>query len=95
LKTSPNIPPIKPRRNPMTNPPTEEVAKLIMERIKTMTPHILWDSGLEYIITPPRIITIPKMIPMIPRMPTTEPTPAVLVPLAVVPIPEITAPMKA
>jgi len=89
------MPPIKPRRKPMTKPPKDEVPKLIIERIKTMTPHILWDWGLEYIITPPRIITIPKIIPRIPRMPTTEPTPAVLVPLAVVPIPEITAPRKA
>jgi len=96
LKTIPKIPPISPRRKPMKKPPKEEVAKLITARIKTTTPHILCDSGLEYIITPPSIIIIPKIIPTIPRMPTVDPTPVAFAAPGVEPAkPEIKAPTNA
>jgi hypothetical protein len=96
LKTIPKIPPISPRRKPMTKPPKDEVAKLSTARIKTMAPHILCDSGFVYIITPPSIIMIPKIIPTIPRMPTVDPTPvAFAAPGVVLAKPEIKAPTKA
>ena len=84
LKTRPRIPPIRPRMNPITKPPIAEVAKLTRESIKTMTPHIVCDDGLEYIITPPKIMIIPRTIPTIPSMPTVVPTPVALAPLGVV-----------
>jgi len=96
LKTIPKIPPISPRRKPMTKPPKEEVARLITARTKTTTPHILCDSGLEYIITPPSIIIMPRIIPTIPKMPTVDPTPvAFAAPGVVFAKPEIKAPTKA
>ena len=95
LKTRPKIPPIRPRMNPMTNPPNEEVAKLTRESMRTTTPHIVCDEGLEYIITPPTIMIIPRMIPTIPSMPMVVPTPEALVAPVEVPIPEIRDPMNA
>ena len=95
MKTRPKIPPIKPRMKPMTNPPREEVAKLTSESMRTMTPHIVCDDGLEYIITPPTIMIIPRMIPTIPSMPMVVPTPEALVAPVDVPIPEIRDPMNA
>ncbi len=95
LKTSPRIPPISPRRKPTKNPPREEVAKLMSDSISTMTPHMVWDAGLVYIIMPPRIMIIPKTNPKIPRMATVEPMSGTPVAPFVFPMPEITAPTKA
>src|SRR5438128_12163742 len=65
LKVSASMPPISPRRKPMKSPPAA-VTQLIIESIKTMTPHILALVGLEYIMNPPTTMMIPMMTPTIP-----------------------------
>src|SRR5436309_67894 len=95
LKTIPRIPPIRPRRKPMKKPPREEVAKLMRDSITTITPHIVWDVGLVYIIMPPSIIIIPKISPKMPSMATVEPTSGAPVVPLVPPKLEIAAPIKA
>jgi hypothetical protein len=72
LKTIARIPPIKPSRKPITNPPTA-VNQLRIERIRMMIPHILADFGLEYIIAAPTIMISPKMIPTTPTIVTAVP----------------------
>ena len=58
----------------MKKPPREEVAKLTSDSMIMMTPHMVCDVGLVYIMMPPRIMIIPKMSPKIPSMATVEPT---------------------
>ena len=68
LKTSPRIPPIKPRMKPKMNHPIVEVARLTIESISTIAPHILCVAGLATIIIPPSIMTTPNTIPKYPKM---------------------------
>jgi hypothetical protein len=80
LKTKAKIPPISPRMNPITYPPIA-VTQLSIDSTKTIAPHIVWDFGLEYIITPPTIMMIPKITPTRPsasRVLLAEPAPAML-----------------
>jgi hypothetical protein len=72
LKTIARIPPIRPRRKPITKPPTA-VNQLSIDKTRTIIPHILADVGLEYIMTAPTIMTSPKMIPTTPTTVTTVP----------------------
>ncbi len=72
LKTIARIPPISPKRNPITNPPTA-VNQLSIDKTRTIIPHILADVGLEYIMTAPTIMISPKMIPTTPTTVTTVP----------------------
>src|SRR2546426_6334177 len=65
LKVSASMPPISPRRKPMKSPPAA-VTQLIIESIKTITPHILALVGLEYIMNPPTTMMSPMMTPTIP-----------------------------
>ena len=96
LKTIPRIPAIKLRMKPMMNPPKEDVAKLTNDSTRMITPHMVWDEGLEYIIIPPSMMIIPKTMPRIPRMPIVVPTPtAAEPPVVVLPIVEINDPRKA
>jgi hypothetical protein len=69
LKVSASMPPISPRRKPMKKPPIA-VTQLTIERINTMTPHILALVGLEYIMNAPTIMIIPMMRPTIPSAST-------------------------
>ena len=72
LKTIPSIPPISAKRNPMTKPPSD-VTQLTRERTRMMTPHIVWDVGLEYIMNDPTMMTRPKISPSIPSTVTISP----------------------
>ncbi len=72
MKTIARIPPIRPKRKPMTNPPTA-VNQLSIDKIRTMIPHILAEFGLEYIIAAPTIMISPKMIPTTPTIVTAVP----------------------
>jgi len=72
LKTIARIPPISPKRNPITNPPTA-VNQLSIDKTRTIIPHILADDGLEYIIAAPTIMISPKMIPTTPTIVTVIP----------------------
>lgn len=92
LNTMARIPPIKPKRKPITNPPTA-VNQLSIDNIRTMTPHILADFGLEFIITPPTIMISPKMTPTIPTIVTAAP--GLAPPLARYPKDETSDPTKA
>src|SRR5437667_11794258 len=65
LKVSARMLPISPRRKPMKKPPSA-VTQLIIESIKTITPHILALVGLEYSMKPPTTMIIPIMTPTIP-----------------------------
>jgi len=65
LKVSARMPPISPRRKPMKKPPSA-VTQLIIESIKTITPHILALVGLEYSMNPPTTMIIPMITPTIP-----------------------------
>src|SRR2546422_9897029 len=65
LKVSASMPPIRPRRKPMKKPPSA-VTQLIIESIRTITPHILALVGLEYSMNPPTTMIIPIMTPTIP-----------------------------
>jgi len=95
LKVRASMPPISPRRKPMKKPPKEEVAKLMRDSMSTITPHIVWDVGLVYIIMPPSIIIIPKISPKMPSMATVEPNSGAPVVPLVPPKLEIAAPIKA
>ena len=95
LKVSASMPPIRPRRKPMKKPPKEEVAKLMRDSMSTITPHIVWDVGLVYIMMPPSIIIIPKISPKMPSMATVEPNSGAPVVPLVPPKLEIAAPIKA
>src|SRR6266849_1415360 len=66
LKVSASMPPISPRRNPMKNPPSA-VTQLIIESTRTITPHVLWLVGLEYIMNPPTTMISPMITPTIPN----------------------------
>jgi hypothetical protein len=66
LKVSASMAPINPRRKPMKKPP-RAVTQLIIERIRTMTPHILALVGLEYIMNPPTTMMIPIITPATPN----------------------------
>jgi hypothetical protein len=66
LKVSASMPPISPRRKPMKKPPSA-VTQLIIERTRTITPHILAVVGLEYSMNPPTTMISPMMTPTIPR----------------------------
>lgn len=66
LKTRAKIPPISPRMKPITYPPIA-VTQLSIAKTRMIAPHIVCDFGLEYIITPPTIIMIPKITPTRPR----------------------------
>ena len=92
LKTIARIPPISPKRNPITNPPTA-VNQLSIDRTRTMIPHILADAGLECIITAPTIMITPKMMPTTPTTVTT--VPAFAPPFAKYPKDETTEPRNA
>ena len=72
LKIIARIPPIKPKRKPITNPPTA-VNQLSIDSIRTMIPHILTDFGFEYIIAAPTTMISPKMIPVTPTIVTAVP----------------------
>jgi len=72
LKTIASIPPIKPKRNPITKPPIA-VNQLSIDNIRIMIPHILAELGFEYIITAPTIMINPKMIPTTPTIVTIVP----------------------
>ena len=74
LKVIARMPPMRPRMKPMKNPPIE-VIQLTMERMRMMTPHIVWDDGLELIMIPPTIMMSPMIHPTIPRTRTPLPTP--------------------
>lgn len=80
MKTKAKIPPINPRMKPITYPPIA-VTQLSIARTRMIAPHIVCDLGLEYIITPPTIIMIPKITPTRPnasRVLLAEPAPAML-----------------
>src|SRR5256712_9846023 len=80
LKVSASMPPISPRRKPMKSPPAA-VTQLIIESIKTITPHILALVGLEYIMNPPTTMMSPMITPTIPNASAVllaEPAPATL-----------------
>jgi len=80
LKVSASMPPIRPRRKPMKKPPSA-VTQLIIESIRTITPHILALVGLEYSMNPPTTMIIPIMTPTIPSANTVllaEPAPVTL-----------------
>src|SRR6267143_3748356 len=66
LKVSASMLPISPRRKPMKKPP-RAVTQLIIESIRTMTPHILALVGLEYIMNPPTTMMRPITTPTIPN----------------------------
>src|SRR2546425_3351796 len=66
LKVSASMPPIRPRRKPMKKPPSA-VTQLIIERTRTITPHIFAPVGLEYSMNPPTTMINPIMTPTIPN----------------------------
>jgi hypothetical protein len=66
LKVSASMLPISPRRKPMKKPPMA-VTQLIIESMRTMTPHIFALVGLEYIMNPPTTMIIPMITPTTPN----------------------------
>src|SRR5438445_7324066 len=63
LKVIPRIPPMSAKRNPIKNPP-KVVIQLKSESRSTIIPHVFAEVGLEYIIIPPMIVTIPITTPI-------------------------------
>ena len=92
LKTIARIPPMRPRRKPITRPPTA-VNQLSIDKTRIMAPHIFADLGLEYIIAAPTIMINPKMIPTTPTIVTA--VPAFAPPLARYPNPATIDPINA
>ena len=92
LKTIARIPPMRPRRKPITRPPTA-VNQLSIDKTRIMAPHTFADLGLEYIIAAPTIMINPKMIPTTPTIVTA--VPAFAPPLARYPNPATIDPINA